>query len=311
MRPALLQLSALPPLVEAELEKRFAVTRWSDVSDKEAWIRMHGPEIEAVVTSGHTGLPTPMLLAMPELKIIAINGVGYDRIDFEITRARGVQVANTPDVLTDDVADLAIGLILSVARGLPGADAFVRLDAWQERALSLGRRMSGRRYGILGLGRIGQAIAKRLEGFGGEIGYVARTPKPVAYRRFETPLELATWAEVFIVASSAIAGEPPVVDRAVIDAIGPQGMLVNVARGSLVDEPALIDALRNGRLGAAALDVFANEPFVPEALRSLPNVVLSPHIGSATNETREAMADLMIANLDAWLAGKPLLTPVA
>lgn len=310
MPASLLQLSALPPEIEAQLAARFDVTRWADVADKQSWIRTHGPLIEAVVTSGHIGLPTPMLLAMPELKIIAINGVGYDRIDFEITRARGVLVTNTPDVLTDDVADLAIGLIIAMARGLPGADAFVRLGAWQERSLSLGRRMSGRRYGILGLGRIGQAIARRLEGFGGEIGYAARAPKAVGHTRFETPLELAAWADIFIVACSAVAGEPPIVDRAVLEAIGPQGMLVNVARGSLVDEAALIDALRTGKLGAAALDVFETEPFVPEALRSLPNVVFTPHIGSATVETRQAMAELMLANLDAWLAGKPLPTPV-
>ena len=311
MRPRLLQLCPFPPFVEAALAARFAVTRWWEVPDGAAWLAIHAGEVQAIATSGHVGVPSPLLAELPALEIIAINGVGYDRIDLELARARGAKVANTPDVLTDDVADLAIGLMIAAARSLPGADAFVRLGGWPEATLPLGRKISGKRYGILGLGRIGAAIARRLEGFGGEIAYAAPSAKLVRHRRFDTPLELARHSDVFIVACSASAAAAPIVDRAVIEAIGPQGLLVNIARGSLVDETEMIAALRDGRLGAAALDVFQNEPYVPDALRQAPNVVLTPHIGSATTETRQAMGELMLANLDAWLTGQPLLTPVA
>ena len=315
MRPGLLQLCPLPPFVESALQARFAVTRWWEVPAPDAWLaaqagEVMAGEIQAIATSGHVGVPAPLLSGLPALEIIAIHGVGYDRIDLELARSRGVKVANTPDVLTDDVADLAIGLMIAAARTLPGADAFVRLGGWPEATLPLGRRISGRRYGILGLGRIGAAIARRLEGFGGEIAYAARSAKPVPYRRFDTPLELARWSEVFIVACSASAADAPIVDRAVIEAVGPQGLLINIARGGLVDEAEMIAALRGGRLGSAALDVFQDEPNVPDALRQAPNVVLTPHIGSATTETRRAMAELMLANLDAWLTGQPLLTQV-
>lgn len=310
MRPGLLQLCPLPPSLEAALQARFTVTRWSEVPDADSWLAARAGEIQAIATSGHAGVPTPLLSGLPALEIIAIHGVGYDRIDLELARSRGVAVANTPEVLTDDVADLAIGLMIAAARTLPGADAFVRLGGWPEATLPLGRKISGRRYGILGLGRIGAAIARRLEGFGGEIAYAARSAKPVPYRRFDTALELAGWSEVFFVACSAAATDAPIVDRAVIEAVGPQGLLINIARGGLVDEAEMIAALRGGRLGSAALDVFQNEPNVPDALRQAPNVVLTPHIGSATTETRRAMAELMLANLDAWLTGQPLLTPV-
>ena len=311
MRPRLLQLCPFPPFVEAALAARFAVTRWWEVPDGATWLAIHAGEVQAIATSGHVGVPSPLLAELPALEIIAINGVGFDRIDLELARARGAKVANTPDVLTDDVADLAIGLMIAAARSLPGADAFVRLSGWPEATLPLGRKISGKRYGILGLGRIGAAIARRLEGFGGEIAYAAPSAKLVRHRRFDTPLELARHSDVFIVACSASAAAAPIVDRAVIEAIGPQGLLVNIARGSLVDETEMIAALRDGRLGAAALDVFQNEPYVPDALRQAPNVVLTPHIGSATTETRQAMGELMLANLDAWLTGQPLLTPVA
>jgi lactate dehydrogenase-like 2-hydroxyacid dehydrogenase len=310
MRPGLLQLCPFLPFVEAALAARFAVTRWWEVPDGAAWLAARAGEVQAIATSGHVGVRSLLLAELPALELIAINGVGYDRIDLELAASRGVLVANTPDVLTGDVADLAIGLMIAAARSLPGADAFVRLGGWPEAALPLGRTISGKRYGILGLGRIGAAIARRLEGFGGEIAYAARSAKPVPYRRFDTPLELARHSDVFIVACSASAADAPIVDRAVIEAIGPQGLLVNIARGSLVDEAEMIAALRDGRLGAAALDVFRNEPFVPDALRQAPNVVLTPHIGSATTETRKAMGELMLANLDAWLTGQPLLTPV-
>jgi lactate dehydrogenase-like 2-hydroxyacid dehydrogenase len=310
MRPGLLQLCPFQPAVEVALAARFAVTRWWEVRDQARWLADHAGAVQAIATSGQVGVPSPLLSALPALELIAINGVGYDRVDLELARARGVRTANTPDVLTDDVADLAIGLMIAAARSLPGADAFVRLGGWPEAALPLGRKISGKRYGILGLGRIGAAIARRLDGFGGEIAYAARSAKPVSYRRFDTPLELARHSDVFIVASSASAADAPLVDRAVIEAIGPQGLLVNIARGRLVDEAELIAALKDGRLGAAALDVFENEPFVPDALRQAPNVVLTPHIGSATTETRRAMGELMLANLDAWLTGQPLLTPV-
>jgi lactate dehydrogenase-like 2-hydroxyacid dehydrogenase len=206
-------------------------------------------------------------------------------------------------VLTDDVADLAVGLILALLRQLPAGDRFVRAGTWTEREPELAHKVSGRRFGILGLGQIGQAIAHRLAAFGA-VAYSSRTRKDLPYTYCASAVELARSSQVLIVAAAASAAARNLVGREVLDALGPQGYLVNVSRGALVDEPELIRALNEGRIAGAALDVFADEPRVPEALRDAPNVVLTPHVGSATVETREAMARAVVANLDAWLAGQ-------
>ncbi|WEX74970.1 2-hydroxyacid dehydrogenase [Sinorhizobium numidicum] len=306
----ILQLCPLTPFLEAELARRYRVHRHFDRQEKSALAAIGAEKIRGVVTGGHIGLPTDLANALPNLEIVAVNGVGYDKVDLEQAKRRNVRVSNTPDVLTDDVADLAIGLILALARELPRADAFVRSGNWPSGDFGLATRVSGRRYGIFGLGRIGQAIARRLEGFSAHISYSARSKRDVPYLFCETICELAAECDVLIIAAAASSETRHIVNAEVLDALGPRGTLVNVARGSLIDEPALVTALLDGRLGAAALDVFEDEPRVPSALFDMQNVVLAPHIGSATRETRRAMADLVLANLDAHFAGMPLPTPV-
>ncbi|MDQ0467853.1 2-hydroxyacid dehydrogenase [Labrys wisconsinensis] len=310
MRPEVLQLCPLTPALEAGLADRFTVHRGFDDAQRRAALDEAGERIRAVATAGNVGIPAEVAAALPGLEIVAINGVGYDKVDLAEARRRGVRVTNTPDVLTDDVADLAVGLLIALKRQLVLGDRHVREGRWPAGDLGLGRKVAGRRCGILGLGRIGLGIARRLEAFGAIIAYCNRSPRDVPYAYHATPLALAGDCEVLVVAAAASAETRHIIDAAVLAALGPDGVLVNVARGSLVDEAALIAALRDGRLGGAALDVFENEPHVPEALMAFPNVVLTPHMASATRETRQAMADLVLANLDAHFAGAPLPTPV-
>jgi len=270
------------------------------------------PGITAAIT-GMNGLDAATMDATPDLEMVALTVVGYDKVDLTHARARGITITNTPDVLTDDVADLAIGLMIAVARRLPAQDMYVRQGRWEKEGTPpLSRRASGRRIGVLGLGRIGQAIAARAKPFASEIGYFSRHPREEGadYHYTDSPVALAQWADVLIVAVAGGSETAGLVSRQVIEAVGPEGTLINIARGSVVDEPAMIAALVDGRLGAAGLDVFAHEPHVPEALRRLPNVVLIPHQGSATRETRAAMGQLALDNLAAFFAGKPLLTPI-
>jgi lactate dehydrogenase-like 2-hydroxyacid dehydrogenase len=306
----ILQLCPLIPALENELAERYTVHRFFEIKDKAGFLAGHASILRGVVTGGHIGIPADLAAALPKLEIVAINGVGFDKVDLVEAKRRGFRVANTPDVLTADVADLALGLILALSRQLPRADAHVRAGKWPSGDLGLSTRMSGRRYGIFGLGRIGQVIARRLEGFDAKISYSGRTKRDVPYDYHPSITALAAECDVLIIAAAASAETRHVVDAAVLDALGPKGTLVNIARGSLVDENALVKALQDGRLGGAALDVFEDEPNVPAALFAMDNVVLAPHLGSATHETRRAMADLVLANLDAHFAGKPLPTPV-
>jgi lactate dehydrogenase-like 2-hydroxyacid dehydrogenase len=226
-------------------------------------------------------------------------------------RRRGVVVTHTPDVLNDEVADTAIGLMLCASRQLPAADRFVRSGQWLQGPMPLQRRMSGARLGIVGMGRIGKAIAHRAQAFGMTIAYTARSAKPELPHRFcASAAELAAISDFLVVITPGGAGTRKLIDAAVLEALGPKGILVNVARGSVVDEAALVDALQRGVVGGAALDVFEDEPRVPQALIDMPQVVLTPHIGSATRETRQAMCDLAVDNLRALFDGRPLLTPV-
>ena len=271
-----------------------------------------GPGIEVVITGGSEGIDAATIDRLPDLKLIAVCAVGYDKTDVAHAHARGVEVTHTPDVLTDDVADLAIGLMIATARRIPAMDRYVRDGRWaREGSPALATRFSGRRIGILGLGRIGRAIAWRAVPFASEIAYHARSERRDVPWRYEAdPVALAASVDVLVVATAGGAETAGLVDRAVLDALGPEGMLINIARGSVVDEGALVAALAEGRLGSAGLDVFAREPHVPEALLAMENVVLMPHMGSATRQTRAAMAQLVIDNVDAFFAGKPLLTPV-
>lgn len=261
-----------------------------------------------LVTTGVAGADAALIDSLPGLRLIAVHGVGVDAVDVDHARSRGIAVTNTPDVLTDDVADMAVALLLAVARRIVANDASVRHGGWVS---PLGRRVSGMRVGILGLGRIGGAIARRLDGFGCAIAYHNRRPLPdCAYAYHDDPMALARASDVLVIAASGGAGMGHLVDAAVLDALGPDGLLINIGRGSTVDEAALIDALEQGAIAGAGLDVFADEPHVPARLRALDTVVLQPHQASATIETRVAMADLVLRNMTAFEAGQPLVTPV-
>ena len=308
MSTEILQLCPLMPALEQALAERFTVHRFFEAADADAFLAERAGALRGVVTGGHIGIPTELAARLPALEIVAINGVGFDKVDLAEAKRRGVRVSNTPDVLTEDVADLAIGLIVSALRQIPRGDAHVRAGHWPSGDLPLGSKVSRRRYGIFGFGRIGQAIARRLEGFDAEIAYASRSPIDTAYPRFDSVAELAAWADVLVVSASASAETRNIIDGGVLEALGPKGVLVNVARGSLVDEPALLRALEEKRIAGAALDVFADEPRVPERFFTLPNVVLTPHMASATHETRQAMADLVLANLDAHFAGRDMPT---
>lgn len=306
----ILQLCPLTAALEASLSEKYKVHRWFEIPDQEAFLSAHGQAIKGVVTGGHVGIPSELAERLPNLEIVAINGVGFDKVDLSIARAQGYRVSNTPDVLTADVADTAIGLIIAQARHLTRADAYVRKGEWLKSEIGLGTRVSGRRYGIFGLGRIGKAIAKRLEGFDGQISYVGRTKQDVAYTYYPSLLELARNCDVLVIAAAASSETRHIINADVLAALGSNGVLINIARGYLVDETALVAALQTGQLGGAGLDVFENEPTVPAELFSMPNVILTPHIGSATHQTRKAMGDLVLENLAAHIAGKDLITPV-
>jgi lactate dehydrogenase-like 2-hydroxyacid dehydrogenase len=248
---------------------------------------------------------------LPRLEIVACNGVGVDAIDLAYTRERGIVVTNTPDVLTEDVADLGVALLLAVFRRICEGDRYVRSGAWLKGGMALARSVRGKRLGIVGMGRIGQAVARRAQAFGMEIAYFGPRPKPELPYQYVAPLvTLAENSDALILTLPGGPATRHLVNQPVIEGLGPEGVLVNIARGSVVDEEALVAALQDGRLGAAGLDVFASEPQVPAALLRMENVVLQPHVGSATVETRGAMGDLVVANLRAHFAGRPPLTPV-
>ncbi len=305
-----LQMCPFSQQLEQELRARFELHRWFDIADQERFLKEHGSAIRAVVTGGHIGIPSELMARLSSLGIVAINGVGFDKVDLQESKKRGVRVSITSHMLTDDVADLAVGLVIGLLRGIPDADRHVRDGLWPSGDRPLARKVTGRRFGIVGLGNIGKAIAERLVAFG-PIAYCDIDPKQVPYEFVASPTELARKSDVLILATAANASTRRLVGRDVLDALGPKGYLINVARGSLVDEVELISALREDRIAGAALDVFADEPTVPEALRVASNVVLTPHIASATVETREAMARAVLANLDAFFAGKPLPGAIA
>jgi lactate dehydrogenase-like 2-hydroxyacid dehydrogenase len=308
--PTLLQVTSLHPDAQARLAAGYTLlsAELSEIDD--AWLAKHAASVDGMVTGGHLGVPPALMIALPNLKVIGINGVGYDKVDLEVAHNRAVRVANTPDVLTEDVADLAIGLTLCLLRQLPQAHAHVQQGRWPSGERPLATKLSGKRVGIFGFGRIGRAVAKRFGGFTDAIRYTDLSPQDTTLTFAPDVVTLARTSDVFIVCAAASAATRRIVGRAVFDALGPGGALINVARGSIVDEPALVAALQEGRLGGAALDVFEDEPNVPAALLGLENVITTPHIASATNETRRSMGDLMIDNLDAFFAGRPMPTPV-
>jgi lactate dehydrogenase-like 2-hydroxyacid dehydrogenase len=312
VKPDVLLLEPLTPSVAEKLEAEYVVHRLFDAAARTHDAAALADRARAVVTGGGLGATNALIDALPNLGLIAINGIGTDAVDLGHARARGVRVTVTPDVLTDDVADLAVALLLAASRRLVVGDRYVREGGWARReAFPLARKVSGKRLGIVGMGRIGRAVARRAEAFGMTIAYADLRAIDGVPHRFEPDLRtLAAASDALVVAAAGGAGSRGIVDGPVLDALGPDGVLVNVARGSVVDEQALVAALAEGRIGAAGLDVFADEPHVPEALRAMDRVVLSPHRASATVETRSAMGELVLANLSAFFAGAELPTPV-
>ncbi|MBZ9642088.1 2-hydroxyacid dehydrogenase [Streptomyces sp. PSKA30] len=307
----LLQVSPLLPGLERTLAGRYRTVRLHELPDPAAYLRDHGGDVVTAVTSARTGVDNALMDALPRLGAIVHFGVGYETTDVVRARARGIDVSNTPDVLTDCVADLAVGALIDTMRRMSAADRYVRAGGWTAAPFPLASRVSGKRVGILGLGRIGRAVARRLEGFGTEVSYCSRVPVPdVPYRHLPTAEALAAACDALVVTVAGGAGTEGLVSAAVLEALGPEGHLVNVARGSVVDESALVAALEAGRIAGAALDVFADEPNVPQALLDSDRVVLLPHIASATRETREAMGDLVLRNVERFLTEGVLLTPV-
>ena len=309
-RPDILAVVKPLPLIASRLDEHFTV-HLNDPGRPPA----AAATIRGIWASGDSKVSAELIAQLPALQVISVVGVGYDGIDVAAAKARGVMVTHTPDVLNDDVADLAIGLMLCAARQLPAADRFVREGRWPQGPMPLARKMSGARVGIVGIGRIGQAIAKRAAAFDMAIAYTARSARPaLPYAYWPSAEALAEVSDFLVVITPGGAGTRHLIDAKVLAALGrssPQkGILVNVARGSVVDEAALIDALEQGVIAGAGLDVFDNEPNVSERLRALPHVVLSPHIGSATGQTRRAMTDLAFDNLQRCLQGLAARTPV-
>lgn len=310
-KPGLLVVGVLPDWDLDALARRFTLHLLYEAPDRAAFLAQHGPSIRAICTKGELGADPAMMDACPNAKIIACYGVGVDAIDLPAARARGIAVTNTPDVLTEDVADMAFALLLATARAIPEGDAYVRTGAWAKQGpMRLTMRVWGKRVGIVGLGRIGRAIARRAEGFGMAIAYSGRAKKDVPYAFHPSPAALAPHVDIFIVSAAGGPATAGLVDRAAIEALKPGTIFVNVSRGSVVDEAALIEAIRSGRIAVAGLDVFHNEPAIDPVFATFDNVVLSPHQASGTVETRKAMGALMRENLEAHFDGRPLLTPV-
>jgi hydroxypyruvate reductase len=309
-KPDILSVANPPPFLLEPLQASYTVHQKLHEADPAAFAKV-APHIRAIIGSGESKIGEALIAQLPALEIISVMGVGYDGVDVAAAKARGVIVTHTPGVLNDDVADLAIALMLAWARQIPRADRFVRAGDWPKGPLPLGRKMSGARVGIVGMGRIGQAIAQRAAAFNMRIAYTARSAKPELPYTFHADTKtLAANSDYLVAITPGGDATRKLIDADVMKALGPQGCVVNVARGSVVDEAALIAALQAGTIAGAALDVFENEPNVPQALRELDNVVMTPHIGSATTQTRHAMAKLAFDNLHAKMTGKPLLTPV-
>jgi len=312
------EILALAPMLMAcmpALEDAYTVHRVFEIADgaeSAALLAEVGPRIRAIATDGHAGVNPRVMAACRRLEMISGFGVGYDGIDIPACKARGIRVTNTPDVLNDAVAEMALAMMLALCRRIPQTDQYVRTGRWAaEGNYPLTSELSGRTVGILGLGRIGREIALRCQAMRMRVIYHGRMKQPHQPYTYYSELEdMARDADWLVVIAPGTASTAGIVSREVMAALGPRGFLVNIARGALVDEPAMVEMLQTGALGGAALDVFADEPRAPEALFALDNVVLSPHQGSATDKTRGAMGDLVVRNLAAFFAGEDLLTPV-
>jgi lactate dehydrogenase-like 2-hydroxyacid dehydrogenase len=315
-KPALLTTGPMMSLIEVGIDKAFLAHRLQPGGDREALLRKVGPDIRAICTGSHTGVKTDaaMIGQCPNLKIIANFGVGYDSVDVAAAAKRGIVVTNTPDVLTEEVADTTLGLLLCTVREFYPAEKWLRDGRWAREGdyrLTAGS-LRNRSIGMVGFGRIGKAIAKRIEAFGRPVSYFARNPQPgVANRHYRDLVAMARDVDTLIAILPGGPATQNIVDAKVLEALGPRGILINMARGSVVDEPALIAALRARKILAAGLDVYVGEPNIDPAFLTLDNVTLFPHVGSASHHTRNAMGQLVVDNLAAFAAGEPPKTPVA
>jgi lactate dehydrogenase-like 2-hydroxyacid dehydrogenase len=315
-KPALLMTGPMMPLIENGCDAAFMVHRLHKAADREALLRQVAPEIRAICTGGHTGVRVDdaFMARFPNLRIVGNFGVGYDSVDAAAAARRSVIVTNTPEVLTEEVADTTLGLLLNTVREFYQAEKWLRDGRWASEGdyRLTPASLRDRSVGIVGLGRIGKAIARRLEAFGLPVAYFGRHRQPdVAYRYYAELAAMARDVDTLIVVTPGGPATQNLIDAAVLEALGPRGILINVSRGSVVDEAALIEALRNRTIFAAGLDVYQNEPKLNPALLELDNVTLFPHVGSASVHTRNAMGQLVVDNLAAFAAGRPPLTPVA
>jgi hydroxypyruvate reductase len=307
MTQEIMQVSPLPPfMMNALQEADYIVHDHTHIKDPGALVK-----VTALVGTGAAVVDKKLLSMLPNVKLIAICGVGYDGVDVVAAKEKGIVVTHTPGVLTDDVADLALGLVLSIGRRIPQADRFVRNGDWVNDTFPITRKVSGARLGVVGMGRIGRAIGKRAAAFDMRIAYTGREAKAdVPYTFYKTVTALAAEVDYLVVAVPGGDGTKNLIGASVLQALGPKGYLINIARGSVVDQPVLVQALKGKAIAGAALDVFWDEPIVDPELRRLPNVVLTPHIASATDETRQAMAALTLDNLQAFYERRALPTPV-
>ncbi|CAM6013630.1 unnamed protein product [Sphagnum balticum] len=311
VKPGVLMHRSLPYL-QGLLEPKYRVFPLWEQSDKEAYLAENAESIRGLIASAAMWVDAALIDKLPKLEIVSKTGVGVDRVDLHKCKERGIAVTNTPDVGTDDCADMAIGLLLATMRHICAADRFVRKGLWPELGNypTFTHKMSGKRLGIVGLGRIGLAVAKRAEAFGCKISYLARAEKSgLPYKFYATVLELAKNSDMLVLTCALTKETTHLVGREVLDALGPEGFLVNIARGPVVDEQELVKALVEERIAGAGLDVFENEPQVPQELWNMENVVLLPHMACTTRNTVKAILELVVSNLDAHFSGKPLLTP--
>lgn len=312
-KPHILQVGPYPEWDQQPLDLAYYVHRLFEASDHDAFLATVGPQVRGIATRGELGANAAMIAACPNVEVISVYGVGYDAVDLTAARARGIRVTNTPDVLTKDVADLGVAMMLAQSRGVIGAAAWAHDGSWAAKGpYPLQRRVWGKRAGILGLGRIGLEVAKRLAAFDFDIAYSATSRKDDAHhwQFIADPVALAARSDFLFVTLAASSATRHIVNAKVIEALGPDGMLINISRAANIDEEALLAALEQGKLGSAALDVFEGEPKLNPRFLSLPNVLLQPHHASGTFETRQAMGQLMRANLAAHFAGEPLPTAV-
>jgi lactate dehydrogenase-like 2-hydroxyacid dehydrogenase len=311
-KPELLVVGPYPEWDMAVLEEDYSVHRLWEAADRASFLAQHAEKIQGIATRGDLGASVELMSQLPNLQIVSVFGVGTDAVNLAFARAKNIKVTNTPDVLTGDVADLGMALLLAAARLVPQGDALVRSGSWPKGGLPLTTRVFGKKVGVVGMGRIGQAFAKRAAGFDCEISYFSRTPRADLPHRFiPSLLDLARDVEFLVVTLAGGEGTKNIINAEVLKALGPDGILVNISRGSTVDEEALLTALETRAIKAAGLDVFWNEPNINPRFLALGNAVLHPHHASGTVETRRAMGQLVRDNLAAHFAGRPLLTPVA